>query len=50
MPNFNYEVIECHNEYVVAGFVTKRAAEHLRGVLHEAYPNRRYAVRPARHP
>lgn len=48
MPKFNYEVIECHNESVIAGFVTRSAAEHLRNVLHEAYPNRRYALRPAK--
>jgi hypothetical protein len=48
MPNFNYEVIECTRNMVVAGFVTKNAASHLRNVLHDAYPNRRYAVRPIR--
>lgn len=48
MPKFNYEVIECTRNMVVAGFVTKSGATHLRGVLHDAYPNRRYAVRPVR--
>lgn len=48
MPKFNYEVIECTREMVVAGFVTKSAASHLRNVLHDAYPNRRYAVRPTK--
>lgn len=48
MPNFNYEVIECTRDMIVAGFVTKTAALHLRNVLHDAYPNRRYAVRPIR--
>lgn len=48
MPKFNYEVIECTRNMVIAGFVTKNGATHLCGVLHDAYPNRRYAVRPVR--
>lgn len=48
MPKFNYEVIECTRNIIVAGFVTKDGADHLRNVLHNQYTGRRYAVRPVK--